>query len=50
MTGRAAALSTDRVRAGQAALDATLQQLSGGTGRLREQLADPLIVLVWSSW
>lgn len=50
MRERDSALMSDRVRAGQAALDIPLRRLEGGTTRLREYLADPLIVLVWSSW
>ncbi len=43
-------LSSDRITAGRAALDVRLRRFDGRAGTLHEYLADPLIVLVWSSW
>ena len=50
MTERTSLLSSERLSAGRAAIDVRLRRFGGGTGTLREYLADPLIVLVWSSW
>ncbi len=43
-------MPSERIAAGHAALDAPLHGLDGSQTRLRDHLADPLLVLVWSSW
>jgi hypothetical protein len=50
VTSRESVLSNDRIAAGRAALEVPLRRFGGGTATLREHLADPLVVLVWSSW
>ncbi len=43
-------VSPDRIATGKEALAVPLRRLDGGTATLAEHLADPLVVLVWSSW